>query len=112
MMRYLANVKFPVAESIATGVVGVIEPYAHEGRQKTSADGLPMWVVPVRVDVDGRSRVLYARLGADAKPEVLPGGVVTLLGLSVSFWSVGDRSGVSVRARGIAVGGDLVAGTS
>jgi hypothetical protein len=89
----------PVATDQLQTIAIEVVPKERDGTQST-ADGVPIWNVRTLVALGDGSKpeVIDVSVTAARQPEVVALTPVQLVGLRMSPWSMGDRSGVSFRA--------------
>ena len=99
-MKALSNLAFPLADTWALYVSA--EPYVFEKQQKQSPAGVPVWVVTVSGRVGNTRRTLWVQIPLAQAPDIPVDTQVRLVGLTLTYWSVQERSGVTLRAAGLA----------
>lgn len=109
-MKSLSNLPIPLAEPWA--LFSSAKPYMYEKMQRVSADGFPICSVQVSARVGDTRRTLWVKIPMSEQPAVPVDIQVRLVGFTITFWSVRDRSGITLRALGLAdVNGQLLAGS-
>lgn len=71
------------------------------GRPRLDRDGQPQQVVRLVALRDGQAEVMAVRISGAAPKGVTQGTAVRCVGLTITFWSMGDRAGVTYRAQRI-----------
>jgi len=89
---FLANVRAPVG-------IHAVEDKA-KGEQRTDAKGRPRWRLEVLYDTPDRDghEVIRINFAATDRPELTPGCELILQGLTVSFWEMESRAGMTLNA--------------
>jgi hypothetical protein len=92
-------------DTASTTFIAASEPEAvldrSTGQPRTDRDGRPLFVVRLVAFCDGEAEVLAVRIAGAAPKGVGVSTPVRVGGLSVTFWQMGERSGLSYRAEAI-----------